>query len=257
MGVDVGSTSTKIVIIKEGKLESYHVTPSGAHFERSVQTGIEEALEQLSLSTKDIAGTIATGYGANIPFLADHYVTDISCCAKGVGYLFPFVRTVIDIGGQASKVIRVNQEKEAIHFVVSERCAAGSGRFLQVIAKVLQIKLEDIGPLSLKAQNPITFTTACAVFGESEAVSRVAEGIPIEDIIAGVHNSIATKIANLVNQIGMEQDCVLTGGGALDEGLVKKIRERLGVDLLIPSQPQITAALGAAIIAEKKVFTST
>jgi predicted CoA-substrate-specific enzyme activase len=135
---------------------------------------------------------------------------------------------------------------------VSERCAAGSGRFLQIIAHVLKVDIKDVGSLSLQARNPVTFTTGCAVFGESEAISRVAEGASKEDILAGVHNSLAAKISNLIDQVGLEEDCAITGGGALDVGLVMRVEERLGVHLLVPPQPQITAALGAALVAAER-----
>ena len=135
-----------------------------------------------------------------------------------------------------------------VDFVVSEICAGGSGRFLEVIANVLQVKIEDIGPLSLKSANPVAFTTGCAVFGESEAISRVAESIAKEDILAGVHRSLAGKISSLINNIGLEEPCAISGGGGLDVGLIKRIEE-LGFRLLVPLQPQIVNAWGAAIIA--------
>ena len=252
MGIDVGSVTTKAVIVKDGELIVHHMIPSGANYRNAAQRGREEVLAKGGLSPSDIAYTIATGYGASNADFADHRVTDISCCARGVHRLFPSVRTVIDIGGQASKAIRVNEEGRATNFVVSERCAAGSGRFLQIIARVLQIDIKDVGPLSLEANNPIVYTTGCAVFGESEAISRVAEGTPKEDILAGVHNAIAAKVSNLTDRVGLEQDCALTGGGALDVGLVKRVGEKLGVRLLVPPEPEISAAFGAALLAEER-----
>ena len=136
--------------------------------------------------------------------------------------------------------------------MISEKCAAGSGRFLQLIAKVLQVDLEDIGSLSLKSQNSVSFSTGCAVFVESEAISRIAEGALKEDILAGVHNSIAAKILSLTERAGMKEDCALTGGGAKDIGLVRSIERELGFSLLVPEEPQITAALGAALIARER-----
>ena len=153
---------------------------------------------------------------------------------------------------QSSQVIRLNESGQVINFVVSEKCAAGSGRFLEVIANVLQIDLEDIGPLSLKSKNPITFTTNCAVFGESEAISRVSEGVSREDILAGVHRALGDKISALINRVGLEKDCAISGGGALDTGLIKNVEEKLRIQLLVPPQPQFVTALGAAIIAEEK-----
>jgi predicted CoA-substrate-specific enzyme activase len=251
-GIDVGSVTTKAVIVEDGELKFYHVHSSGSNYKLAALKVMEEALAKAGLCLDDLAYIVATGYGAGNAEFANEQVTDISCCARGINRLFPAVRTVIDVGGQASKVIRVNPEGRATSFVVSERCAAGSGRFLQIIARVLQIDLEQVGPLSLKAENPVTYTTGCAVFGESEAISRVAEGTPKEDILAGVHNSIAAKISNLIDRVGLEEECAMTGGGGLDVGLVKRAADRLGVHLQVPPQPQITAAFGAALVAEER-----
>ena len=251
-GLDAGSVTAKAVITDNGKIEAYHLTPAGSNYRVAAQNAMEEAMAKARLSLKDMANIVATGYGASSVDFASHKVTDISCCAKGISHVFPAVRTVIDIGGQASKVIRLNAEGKATNFVISERCAAGSGRFLQIIANVLRIDLDSVGPLSLQSKNPVTYTTGCAVFGESEAVSRVAEGTPKEDILAGVHNALVAKISNLIDQVGLEDDCAITGGGALDVGLIMRVEEKLGVHLQVPSQPQITAALGAALVAAER-----
>jgi len=257
MGIDVGSVTAKAVIVRDGELILYHKIPSGGNYRIAAQRCREEVLVRGGISLDDIAYIIAAGCGASSVNFADQEVADISCCARGVHHLFPAVRTVIEIGGQASKVIRVNGEGRPTDFVVSERCAAGSGRFLQIIARVLQIEMKDIGPLSLTSRSPITCTTGCAVFGESEAITRVAEGIPVEDILAGVHNAIAAKVSNLLDKVGMGEECALTGGGAVDVGLVRRIEERLGVRCLVPPDPQIVAALGAALIAEEKARAET
>ncbi|MFQ5924548.1 MAG: acyl-CoA dehydratase activase [Dehalococcoidia bacterium] len=251
-GIDVGSVTTKVVITRDSELTAYHVIPSGANYKMAAQKAMEEVLAKAGLSLEDIAYIVATGYGAGNVEFANQQVTDITCCAKGVNRLFPAVRTIIDIGGQASKAIRVNAEGRTTNFVVTEKCAAGSGRFLQIIARVLQIELGEVGPLSLQAKKPVIYTTACAVFGESEAISRVAEGTPKEDILAGVHNAMALKIYSLVNGVGLEEECAIAGGGALDVGLVKRLEEKIGVHLLVPPQPQIMAALGAALMAEER-----
>lgn len=256
VGVDAGSVTAKAIIIEDGQIKAYHLTPAGSNYRVAVQKAVEGALAKAGISRKDIANIVATGYGASAVDFANQQVTDISCCARGISHIFPAVRTVIDVGGQASKVIRVNAEGRATNFVISERCASGSGRFLQIIAHILRIDLENVGPLSLQSNNPVTYTTGCAVFGESEAVSRVAEGIPKEDILAGVHNSIAAKISNLIDRVGMEKECAFTGGGALDVGLIKRVQEKLEVDLLVPPQPQITVALGAALVAEERMTSA-
>jgi len=174
MGIDIGSGTSKGVIIKDGKLKAYHLLPSEANYRAVAQKLREELLAKVGLSPQDITYTIATGYGADsVPF-SNQQVADIRCCARGITSLFPSVRTVIDVQEMSSQVIRLDEKGQVTNFVVSEKCAAGSGRFLKIIANVLRIDLNDIGPLSLKSKNPITFTTGCAVFGASEVISRVS-----------------------------------------------------------------------------------
>ena len=234
MGIDIGSGTSKGVITKDGKLLAYHLLPSGVNYGAVAQKLRQELLTEVDLSPEDIACTIVTGHGASgIPF-GNQQVPDIRCCARGISSIFPSVRTVIDIQGMSSQVIRLNEEGRVTNFVVSEKCAAGSGRFLNIIANVLRIDLKDIGPLSLRSRNPVTFTTGCAVFGESEAISRVSEGISKEDILAGVHKALANKISSLLDRVGLEKECAISGGGGLNVGLIKSIEEKLGIQLLVP-----------------------
>ena len=250
-GIDIGSVFAKAAIVS-GELVSYHITPSGGNYKLTADETIKEALTKASLSAKDIAYVVATGYGASNVSLAHEIITEVSCQAKGISYVFPSVRTAIDIGGQFTRVFKVDDRGKATAFVLSEKCAAGSGRFLQVIARVLQIDLTEIGPLSLKSQERVDFNTGCAVFAESEAISRIAEGTLKEDILAGIHRAMAAKTMNLVERVGLEPDCALIGGGAKDIGLVKSIEEILELGLLVPEEPQIVTALGAALIAGEK-----
>ena len=251
MGIDIGSGTSKGVITKDSELLTYHLLPSGVNYRAVAEKLREELLAKAKLSPKDIAYTVATGQGAANVAFSDQQVTDIRCCARGINRLLPSVRTVIDVQAQSSQVIRLSESGQVINFVVSEKCAAGSGRFLEVIANVLQIELKDIGSLSLKSKNPVTFTTGCAVFGESEAISRVAEGSAKEDILAGVHQALADKISALIDRVGLEKDCAISGGGGLDVGLIKRVEEKLGIKLLVPPQPQMVTAFGAAIMAEE------
>jgi predicted CoA-substrate-specific enzyme activase len=197
----------------------------------------------------EMARVCAAGYGAAAVDFADETATDIACHAAGVHRLFPSARTVIDIGAQFSKAIRVDAGGRIANFILNEKCAGGSGRFLQMIARILHMSIEEIGEVSLRSVSPVDFTTGCAVFAESEVVSRIAEGALPEDILAGVHKAMASKIANLVTRIGLVPDCVVTGGGAKDAGLVKTLAAELGSEILTPEAPQITAALGAALMA--------
>jgi predicted CoA-substrate-specific enzyme activase len=254
-GIDIGSAFSKAVVMAEDKIISYQVMPSGGDYRLVAEQVAEAALAKAKLSLKDLAYTVATGYGAANVSFSSQVTSDISCQGRGIFYLFPSARTVIDIGGQFTRVFRVDERGRSTAFLQSEKCAAGSGRFLQIIARVLQIGLEDIGELSLKSKNRVDFNTGCAVFAESEAVSRIAEGASKEDILAGLHRTLAAKIQTMVERLGLEPDCAVVGGGAKDIGLVKSIEERLGCRLLVPEEPQIVAALGAALIAEEKAVT--
>ena len=251
MGIDIGSGTAKGVITHDGQLEAFHLVPSGVNYRLAAANLREHLLSQLNLRTEDIRSVGATGHGAgNIPF-PFLKCADLLSCARGISRIFPSVRTVIDIQGQSSQAIRISQTGQVVNFAINEKCASGSGRFLDIIANVLQVELQDIGDIASKSNHPVAFTTGCAVFGESEAVSRVAEGTPREDILAGVLQSLADRISALVEKVGMEERCAVSGGGALSSGLVRKIADKLEVQLLVPSQPQIINALGAAIIAEE------
>ncbi|MHB1128204.1 MAG: acyl-CoA dehydratase activase [Bacillota bacterium] len=249
-GLDLGSSTTKVVITSlEGEILSTSITPSAGNYRNAAEIVMQEATGKLGMKPEDMAMIVAGGFGAqNVPF-PFHPITEISAQGRGVHKLFGTVRTVIDVGGQATKVVKVDEHGRGMDFVISEKCAAGSGRFLQVIARVLQVSLEDIGPISLQADSPVDFTTNCAVFAESETISRVAEGFSAANILAGMHIAVASKIENLVRRVGMTLDCAMTGGGAKDIGLVKAIEEKLGITLLVPEDPQITGALGAAVLA--------
>jgi predicted CoA-substrate-specific enzyme activase len=248
-GIDIGAVFAKAVILGDGKVISYHIMPSGKNYRETADKVMQAALEKTKLTRQDIALTLATGYGAaNVSFAAQQ-LTEISCQAKAIKHLLPSARAIIDVGGQSTKVIKIDDDGRPVDFVVSEKCAAGSGRFLQVVARVVGVPLEEIGPLSLKSTKAVKLTTSCAVFSESEAISRIAEGEKKEDILAGVHSAIASKVVSLVERARTDGDCAMTGGGAKDIGLVKAVEEKIACHLLVPEEPQITAALGAALIA--------
>ena len=251
-GIDVGSAASKAVILNGAGVIFHHSVASRGDFSGAAYKAMEEVSNKAGLKPRDIVSTVATGVGAANAAFSNDQVPEISCQGKGTKHLFPSVRTIIDIGDQASRVIRIDDEGRPAYFVVSEKCAAGSGRFLQIIARVLQMDISEIGELSLKSKNPITFGTNCAVFAESEAISRIAEGASKADLLAGIHSALAAKIHSMVERVGLEMDCAMVGGGARDIGLVKRLEDKLGVELLIPKEPRITAALGAAIIARER-----
>jgi predicted CoA-substrate-specific enzyme activase len=251
MGIDIGSVTCKGVVIDNGEIEASLIIASGSNYREVAEKLRQGLLTKAGLQPEDIANITITGYSLDNIFPGVQRIADIRCCARGINRLFPLVRTVIDVQGQSSQVIRIGENGQVGEFVVSEKCASGSGRFLEIIANVLRVNLEDLGPMSLKSTNPVVFTTGCAVFGESEAISRVAEGILKEDILAGVHQALSEKIAALVNRVGLEEPCAISGGGALNIGLVKSVEAKLGIKLHVPDQPQIVNAIGAAVMAEK------
>ncbi len=249
LGIDVGSSFTKAVVIDGGRVQSHSVVSSGGNYAEAAKAAAGIALEKAGIRRSDLSCTIATGYGGTAVAFADRTLADISCHAAGVHHFFPEARTVLDIGSQFCRVIRLDSGGRAVNFILNEKCAGGSGKFLQVIARILHMKVEDIGPLSLQSKNPVDFTTGCAVFAESEAVSRIAEGALPADILAGVHKAMAAKITNLTIRLGLAPDCVATGGGAKDCGLVQTLEKELSVKVQVPDEPWITGALGAALLA--------
>lgn len=251
MGIDIGSTTTKGVVICDGEAVVSRLIPSGTNYRVAAETLAKGLFKEVGITRGEVSGIVATGQGAANAVFSDRRITDIRCCARGIHRHFPTVRTVIDVQGQSSQVLRISQSGQVTDFVVSEKCASGCGRFLDIIANVLQVPLDEFGPLSQKSRDPVAFTTACAVFGESEAVSRVAEGVAKEDLLAGVLKALSEKLASLVGRVGLEEDCAIAGGGGLNAGLVEWLQKRLGVSLLVPPQPQFVTALGAAILAEE------
>ena len=249
MGIDIGSAYSKGVIIKDFEIVASHIIISGANYRTSAETIRTELIRQGNLTLDDIANTVATGSGADNVYFASQKASDIVCTARGINNAFPQARTVIDVASQSTRVIRINEEGIVANFTVSEKCAAGGGRFIEVIANVLRIDLSDFSPLAARSKTPITFNTGCAVFGESEAITRISEGIPKEDIAAGVNKALASKISSLVKKLKLEEPCAICGGGALNIALVKTIEGELNTTLLVPPHPQIITALGAAITA--------
>jgi predicted CoA-substrate-specific enzyme activase len=248
MGIDVGSRTCKGVLLQGNDVLARHVEASASSYSVIAETVRDRLLEMAHLSSKEVARVVMTGMNSSASF-GEEYVTDIQCCARGACELYPAVCTVIDVEAQTSQVLRVGSRGQVTNFMVSEKCAAGSGRFLDIVASILQIRTEDAGRLSLTSSNPVVFSTGCAVFGESEAISRVAEGTSKEDILAGVNHSLADKLGGLLGRVGMEEPCAFVGGGALNAGLVKSVELKLGVALLVPEYPQFITALGAAVTA--------
>lgn len=245
-GVDIGSTMTKVAIMGEALVASI-IGPTGPEHRQLANKVMEQALAKANLAFEDLGYVVATGYGRiNVPF-ADKQITEISCHARGVSYLLPTARTVIDVGGQDVKGIKL-KDGRVVDFVMNDKCAAGTGRYLEVIAEGLGIKLEEMGELSLMAKTDVTISNTCTVFAEREVVTRLAEGVPVADLVAGVHKAIATRIYSMANRLKIEPDVVITGGGAKNIGLVRALEARLGLPVLVPQEPLLTGAIGAALM---------
>jgi predicted CoA-substrate-specific enzyme activase len=251
LGIDIGSASSKGVLLsdKNQGLLGFFECPSGGDFKLTAQKIRKELFSQTGISAGDISRIVATGYGSTSVTFADEVKPDIVCDAKGISSLLPSVKTVIDVGDLYTKVLRIDGNGSVHNFLMSGKCAGGSGRILQVIAKVLQVKVEEMGELSLKSKKRVEFSTGCAVFAESEAISRLSQEVTKEDLLAGIHRALAAQINSLAERMGVEKDVALVGGCARDVGLVQALKEVRGHDILIPPRPHLAAALGAAIIA--------
>ena len=248
-GLDIGSTMTKALIIDgEGKVLGSVIGPTGAQHRHLALQVMAEVLGKTGLALIAMDFIVATGYGRiNVPF-ADKQITEITCHARGVHALFPAARTVIDIGGQDSKGIKLDPAGKVVNFVMNDKCAAGTGRFLEVIAETLGIPLTEMGPLSLTAGEPVPISNTCTVFAEHEVTSRLAEGVGLPEIVAGLHVAIAGRVVNLVRTLGIQKDVVVTGGGAKNIGLVRAVEAQVGFPVLVPEEPLLTGALGAALL---------
>ena len=254
-GVDIGAVATKSLVIDEiGNILSFHVMKTGSSGKTIGELALKQAVEKIDKAIKDLDGIVATGYGrVNVPF-ALKQITEISCHAKGAFFLFPDTRTIIDIGGQDSKAIHLNEHGEVADFIMNDKCAAGTGRFLEVMANTLEIDINELGGLSLKSKNQINISSMCTVFAESEVVSLIAEGSLREDIAMGLHNAIADRVIGLANRVKILEAITLSGGVINNIGVVHAIKSRLGISVNIPENPQIIGSLGAALFAKEMVF---
>ena len=243
---------TKVVILNQGIIASI-VGPTGPEQRRLANKVMEEALKKAAISFQTITYIVSTGYGRiNVPF-ADKQFTEITCHAKGIISLFPKAKTVIDVGGQDVKGIKIDNTGKIIDFVMNDKCAAGSGRFIEVIADSLRVPLDKVGDLSLQSKNPTKISNICTIWAQQEVAASLAQGIPISDLLAGVHYSLADRICRMVNRIRIEEAVIVTGGGAKNKGLLKALSEQLGHEILVPEEPLITGALGAALMGKEIV----
>ncbi|MEM0357058.1 MAG: acyl-CoA dehydratase activase [Candidatus Bathyarchaeia archaeon] len=251
VGIDAGASATKVVIINEEEtILSYTIVPSGVNFKASSENALKKVLEELKLAKKDIAYIVSTGYGREL-VESNAVYSEITCISRGVYKLYPSVRTIIDIGGQDSKAIKVDENGRVLDFVMNDKCAAGTGRFLEVMASILGKPIEELSALHFKALNPVKISSTCTVFAESEVISYMSRGCKIEDVIAGLHNAIAERIFTMSSRIGFEKEIAFTGGVAKNLGFVEALSKKIGVKPLLPKEPQIMCAYGAAILAKQ------
>jgi predicted CoA-substrate-specific enzyme activase len=249
-GVDAGSRTTKAVVLNpDRELKCQAITDTGVNAEQAADRALRTCLERGGLDRAAVIRIVATGYGRRKVSSALASVTEISCHACGAFHLFPETRTVIDIGGQDSKVIRIGPEGVVVDFAMNDRCAAGTGRFLEVMARNLEMDLFRMGAVPHDARQTVSINSLCTVFAESEVVSLIAEGRSVEEIVRGLHVSVAERTVGLLKRIPYAMPITMTGGVAKNRGVVEALEDRLGLPLNIPEDPQIAGALGAALVA--------
>lgn len=250
MGVDLGSNTAKTVILDaRGAMVTSSVVKMGSVSRRGAKSSMAEALQQAGLAQEDIARTVSTGYGRRMVETADRAFTEITCHARGAAVLCPGVRMVIDIGGQDSKVIAIDENGFVENFAMNDRCAGGTGKFFEVLSDCVDVDIEDIGEMALRGSDALAISSLCATFAETEVISLLAEDKNKDDILAAVHASVAARTVGLVNRVGVRQPAVMTGGVAQNPAAVKFIERALGIPLGLAPNPQIPGAFGAALLA--------
>lgn len=254
VGLDMGSVSTKAAVLEDSQMVGYAILPTGFNPQDSGRKAIDEACGKAGITPKHIKYIVATGYGRiNAPF-ANSRVTEITCHGKGAFFKNNFARTVIDVGGQDSKVISINEKGRVVDFQMNDRCAAGTGRFLEVMMRTLEMNYDIMSNAAVNSKNPSKISNMCTVFAESEVITLLAKGESRENIAAGLCNSIAERIATMVKRIGLKEEVVMTGGVAKNRGVVKLLETKLNTKISVPMEPQIIGALGAALEAQEAVL---
>ena len=249
MGLDIGSTASKCLILKNGtEIAASAVIPAGTGTS-GPKRAQEEALAMARIGMDQVSRITATGYGRNTFPDADDIVSELSCHAIGIHQIFPQVRTLIDIGGQDAKAIRVNEKGRLENFVMNDKCAAGTGRFLDVMARVLELDVSELAEKSAQAKSVVNISSTCTVFAESEVISQLSNNVDICDLVAGIHRSVAARTAGLVRRLGVEKPVAMSGGVALNSGVVKALEEELETEIMVSPLAQLNGAYGAAVYA--------
>jgi predicted CoA-substrate-specific enzyme activase len=249
VGIDIGSITAKAAVFDGGKLLGQKVQPTGYNAEKAGRKVFEEILAELKIDSKSINNIIATGYGRKSVTFADRAITEITCHAAGVHFVNPAIRSIIDIGGQDSKAIIMDENGRVLDFAMNDKCAAGTGRFLEVMARALEVDLNEFGSFSRMSDRPATISSLCTVFAESEVISLIAKGETRENIIAGIHKSISARVIAMAGRIGLKAPIMMTGGVAMNSGVVRALEEKCGHPIEVSSKAQVMGAIGAALIA--------
>jgi predicted CoA-substrate-specific enzyme activase len=260
-GIDIGSTSTKVVVMDAQGNMAHHIVPSGNNFSIGYEKALSKALDTLNGTLKDIVATVTTGYGRHIAKIESEPVTEITCVAKGASFLDSGTRTIIDIGGQDTKAISIDDHGNLINFALNDKCAAGTGRFLEAIAASLGLTLDTFAKISLKSPTILPISNTCTVFAETEVISRLSEGESTDGIARGIHHSLASKIYSLAKRIKIREKILVCGGGALNKGLTRELRDQFGTmgdAIIYPDNldPRLVPAIGAALIAKEHYSAS-
>ena len=249
-GIDIGSISTKAVIMRDGQLLASRVILTGYNAENAGKKVFDAVLDDLQISASAITRIVATGYGRKGLAMADKSITEIMCHATGARYLNPLIRSIIDIGGQDSKAILLDNHGKVANFAMNDKCAAGTGRFLEVMARAMEVDLDEFGRMSLKADLPARISSLCTVFAESEIISLIAKGEKRENIIAGIHESICVRVLAMANRIGIKSPVMMTGGVAKNIGVVRAFEKAIGSPIEVSDYAQVNGAIGAALLAQ-------
>jgi predicted CoA-substrate-specific enzyme activase len=248
VGIDIGSITTKIAMMEGDKILYTDVSFSGYDMEKAWRDIYAKMLEKTGKNESDIACIVSTGYGRNIVSAAQKQITEITCHAAGAKYFYPKVKAVIDIGGQDSKFIRMDDNGSILDFVMNDKCAAGTGRFLEVMARALHVELADFAKMSQMSKKPVKISSMCTVFAESEVISLIAKGETRENIIAGIHESIASRMVSMMHRMDVVKPVVMTGGVSKNLGMREAIEKKIGMKLEVPEYAQACGAIGAAIL---------
>jgi (R)-2-hydroxyacyl-CoA dehydratese activating ATPase len=274
MGIDVGSRSSKCVILDDGELLTYGTTPTFPNIDKTTQAVVDAAVQRETglwgeyrmplpdvkvdhLTIEDMDYIVSTGYGRAIVSFANRSITEISCHCRGAQWFVPGVSTILDVGGQDSKGIRVDADGQVADFVMNDKCAGGTGRFMEIVAEALNVPLSEIGPLSLQNTKELPFSTTCAAFGRGAAVTMRKQGEAKEDILAGLHEAVARRVTALVNKVGFASEFVISGGIGRNVGLVSRIEQISGLKVTVPQEPMIVGAVGAAMFAHDRAMKAS